>query len=334
MNDESLTRWLHNPLKTDHTIYYRRRDGVAVEHMLRPGSFDMARRHFHPEYEIYLLLHGRRQIYYENRAYLLEEGSLALIDSSRIHMTCPAEDDPNHYYERIILYLDREKVEEYDRLFPDLGMRDFFHRHDGVYLPSSVERKRMTDMLETVMRELSSEQDRSRIAIDLAILQFFVGFWRTSCRSAHQRDEAARTKKGKFGIAHGVSEYLSVHFCEEIPLEKLAEAFHVSGSYLSRSFKDAVGVGIREYVTVEDVSGAVENFFQLNKWMQFFDPKGRTDMPPTRVREITMRRCQVKCDTLYQVPDALRDCELGNFTFSDLNVEAAKLGNTAWTQGI
>ena len=250
MNEEVLTKWLHNPMESDNTIYYRRRDGVAVEHMLRPGAYDMRRNHFHPEYEIYLLLHGNRQVYYDNRPYLLNEGNLALIDSSRIHMTCPAPDDTDKYYERIILYLDREKVEEYDRLFPEMEIGRFFQEHDGIYILSSVERQQIMNMFETVMRELDGGQRRSKTLIDLTILRFFIDFWRLNRPVAYHMDETERQKKGKFAIAHNVSEYISAHFCEEIPLEKLAEEFSVSESYLSRSFKDAVGVGIREYVNI------------------------------------------------------------------------------------
>jgi hypothetical protein len=86
-----------------------------------------------------------------------------------------------------------------------------------------------------------------------------------------------------------------------------------------------------EYVAVEDVSGMVENFFQLNKWTQFFDPKGRTDLPPARVRHIAMRRCQINCDTLYEAPELLQDCELSDFAFSELEVEAAHLGHRPWS---
>lgn len=88
-----------------------------------------------------------------------------------------------------------------------------------------------------------------------------------------------------------------------------------------------------EYVAVEDVSGTVENFFQLNKWTQFFDPKGRTDLPPARVRHIAMRRCQINCDTLYEAPELLQDCELSDFAFSELEVEAAQLGHRPWSSG-
>lgn len=247
-NDDA--RWLHNPLKNDDTLYYRRRDGITVEHMVRPAAYEMRRNHFHPEYEIYFLMHGRRQIFYENHPCLLEEGGMALVDSGRIHMTLSVSDDADAYYERIILYINKEKVDEYDRIFPELGMGSFFRQYEGVYRLSSEERTRLMEMFEIVMQELDGGQTRSRTLIDLTIIRFFINFWRMNRSGTHIGEKSERQKKGRFSTAHEVSKYISEHFCEHIPLEKLAERFGVSESYLSRSFKNVVGVGIREYINI------------------------------------------------------------------------------------
>lgn len=258
MKNNTETTWLHNPLEDDKTLYYRRREGIAVEHMLRPAAFYMRCSHFHPEYEIYLLLHGRRQILYENRPYLLEEGNLALIDSSRIHMTMSVPDDTASYYERIILYISKEKIDGYDRIFPELKMGDYFRQHDGIYMLSLEERQQIMQMLETVMRELDGELEKNRTLIDLTIIKFFIDFWRLNRPAVYFMERSDRQKKGKFSVAHEVSEFISVHFHEQISLEELAKRFGVSESYLSRSFKDVVGVGIREYINILRIRKAQE----------------------------------------------------------------------------
>lgn len=40
------------------------------------------------------------------------------------------------------------------------------------------------------------------------------------------------------------------HYCEQLRLEDLAARFSISESYLSRSFKDIIGVGISEYINI------------------------------------------------------------------------------------
>lgn len=252
------TRWLHNPLPRDQTLYYSLKDGVSVEHMLRPSSFDMRCNHFHSEYEIYLLLRGKRRLFFGNRSYLMEAGTLALIDSNRIHMTCSVPDDADHHYERIILYLRKEKVEEYDQSFPELEMASFFQKHNGIFVLSAEAQKRTMEMFRAVMGELDSQQGKCRTLIDLEIVRFFIQFWRVNRPVNYLIDEQRSREKGKYATVYAVSDYISAHFREQITLERLAEEFYVSKSYLSRSFKEVVGFGFREYVNILRIQLAQE----------------------------------------------------------------------------
>ena len=123
------TTWLHSMVQGDATQYYRKRNGIMVEHMVRPANFDMRYNHFHQEYEIYLLLRGRRQMFFENRAYEAQAGNLILVDSGQIHMSHSIVGDPETEYERVILYVDRDIVEKVDKMFPELKIGAFFHKH-------------------------------------------------------------------------------------------------------------------------------------------------------------------------------------------------------------
>ena len=242
--------WLHNPLENDNMLYYRRRNGITVEHMLRPAAYQMQHNHVHPEYELNLLLHGKRRMLVGNRSYIIEEGTLVLVDSNRIHRSDVVEGDPNAYYERIILYISKDKVEKYDSIFPELEMGSFFRQYDGIYVLSPGERQRAMQMFDTVRQELDSGQEKSQTLIDLTIIGFFISFWRSRRPAVFPAGEQDPQKKGKSSVAYDVSEYILAHFCEQIRLEDLAERFFISESYLSRSFKDAIGVGITEYINI------------------------------------------------------------------------------------
>lgn len=258
MKKEENTMWLHNPLENDNILYYRRSNGITVEHMLRPAAYQMQSNHVHPEYELNLLMHGKRQLLLGNRSYIIEEGTLVLVDSNRIHMTNAVEGDPDAYYERIILYIGKEKVEKYDSIFPELEIGRFFQQYDGVYVLSPEERQRTMQMFDAVKQELESGQEKSQTLIDLTIIRFFINFWRSKRPVAHMAGEQDRQKKTKSSVAHDVSEYIMAHFCEQIRLEDLAERFSISESYLSRSFKDIIGIGIAEYINILRIRKAQE----------------------------------------------------------------------------
>ncbi len=250
------TKWLHNPVDGDTTLYYRRKDGIMVEHMLRPANYSMRYNHFHQEYEVYLLLKGHRQIFFDNRAYIAEPGSLILVDSGQIHMSHAVQGDTAAEYERLILYIDRTKVEQYDRMFPELRMAEFLHRHYGIYKLTGHQLESMLQMYRHLMREMDDQLPCSQTAVDLKIIGTFIAFWRENTPVSFLQDKTPSKNTGKYTAVYAVSDYVSTHFCESITLDDLAGRFYISKYYLSRSFREVTGVGISEYVNILRVQRA------------------------------------------------------------------------------
>ena len=50
-----------------------------------------------------------------------------------------------------------------------------------------------------------------------------------------------------------------------------------------------------EYILVENITGEVGNFIYVHPWTQFFDLKGREDIPKSYGSHILMRNCDVTC---------------------------------------
>lgn len=76
-----------------------------------------------------------------------------------------------------------------------------------------------------------------------------------------------------------------------------------------------------EHILVEDVTGTVINFLNCYRWTQFFDLKGRTDLPISCAEQVTMRRCKGKCDCFFAVEKKDEQYILRDFTFEDLTLE-------------
>lgn len=77
-----------------------------------------------------------------------------------------------------------------------------------------------------------------------------------------------------------------------------------------------------EYITVEDVTAKLMNFITIKPWTQFFDLKGRTDIPKSRAQHITMRNCVCECDTYFNVEAQEEQYHLSDFTFENLTITA------------
>lgn len=81
-----------------------------------------------------------------------------------------------------------------------------------------------------------------------------------------------------------------------------------------------------EYILIEDVSGNVMNFIDINPWTQFFDLKGRSDVPLSYADNITVRNCNCDCEVFFNAAPDEKQYILSDFTFENLTIRAEKNG--------
>lgn len=77
-----------------------------------------------------------------------------------------------------------------------------------------------------------------------------------------------------------------------------------------------------EHLLVENIEGKTANFININPWTQFYDNKGRTDMPISRGDDLTIRNCRFECDTYFNVKTDEEHYHLSNITLEDLDITA------------
>ncbi|WP_300695104.1 glycosyl hydrolase family 28 protein [uncultured Bacteroides sp.] len=76
-----------------------------------------------------------------------------------------------------------------------------------------------------------------------------------------------------------------------------------------------------EYILVEDITGDARSLLYVKPWTQFFDLKGRTDIPMSYSNNVTMRNIKFDCDVFYDVNPS-EQYQLKDFTFENLDVRA------------
>lgn len=81
-----------------------------------------------------------------------------------------------------------------------------------------------------------------------------------------------------------------------------------------------------EYITIENVEGRITNFININPWTQFFDLKGREDIPLSYAEHITMRNCKCECTTYFNVKKDESQYRLSDFEFENLEIKAENDG--------
>lgn len=83
-----------------------------------------------------------------------------------------------------------------------------------------------------------------------------------------------------------------------------------------------------EYITVEDVRGEIKDFIYISSWTQFFDLQGRKDAPLSYAEHITVRNCECKCETYFDVQAEPSQYVLSGFVFENLKIAALNNGFT------
>ncbi len=79
-----------------------------------------------------------------------------------------------------------------------------------------------------------------------------------------------------------------------------------------------------EYITVQNVTGSVETVLRVKPWTQFFDLKGRTDLPPSITTELTLQDLQLECTTFLEMEKSDK-YQLSHFTFLNLSITTQHL---------
>lgn len=81
-----------------------------------------------------------------------------------------------------------------------------------------------------------------------------------------------------------------------------------------------------EYITIEDVEGKIKNFINVNPWTQFFDLKGRQDMPLSVAEHVMMKNCRCQCNIYFNVKKEESQYRLSDFVFENLEITAKDAG--------
>lgn len=76
-----------------------------------------------------------------------------------------------------------------------------------------------------------------------------------------------------------------------------------------------------EFITVEDIEGQANSLIYAKPWRQFFDLKGRMDMPASSCDHVVLRNIHFRCDVFFDV-EKPANASMSNFKFENLEVKA------------
>ena len=77
-----------------------------------------------------------------------------------------------------------------------------------------------------------------------------------------------------------------------------------------------------EYILLENISGSADCMLYAKPWTQFFDLKGRKDIPFSYSSNITFREIEFVCKKPFDIEKADDQYKLSDFSFENIKINA------------
>ena len=164
---------------------------------------------------------GSGHLTYRNREYLLEKGSVALLQCKEPHEYYPINEGWD--FEFVHFYGERA----------ELLCEHIVETNDGVvFRDNKIIEAKVAELIDSKEHTGAFYDILAARALDLCMYEFLL-------QANHKEKE----------LSIRVCEYIHEHYKEPITTAQLAEHFHFSRSYLCTVFKKSCGVSIYDYLT-------------------------------------------------------------------------------------
>lgn len=212
----------------------------------RNVTFDF---HFHSFDKAIIFLSGCVTYYVEDKAYYLRPWDVVLVNHDQVHRPVIA---PDELYERVIFYTNPAYLNQHAPL------TDMFKRAEqtryNIIRPDPRERLALSDMYVTLENEYKNPRFGSDALKTALINQIMITLNRVSLRGVveGEKDYLSDPKISE------IVEHILHNLAGNLSIDKLAERFFVSPSFLMHRFRKVTGYSPHNYITIKRMAHAAE----------------------------------------------------------------------------
>lgn len=212
-------------------------EGIYIQNLKTSQKNNMPVQHYHDAYEIYLQLDGKRYLFFDNICYTLERGDMAIFKPFDIHYAESREVD---YYERYVLNFQSDVLNS-------------VLTNSEVYLLLEKINSCVVHLTEEETTELCGYFERAegyanqegfliRKLLCSSVLQLIV-----KAIAYTDKSMAVAGEKIAPQIITAL-RYIDKHYKENISLDEISDAAHMSKYYFCRKFHSTTGATALEYL--------------------------------------------------------------------------------------
>ena len=200
--------------------------------------------HHHDFYEVYYFLNGNVNYIIEGRTYRLSPGDLLLISPLELHQ--PLILPEKHAYERIVLWMNKQFVEQFGS--EGVSLTRCFDvsnpNHTNLLRLNSQQRQRIGSLLKRMLDETRNDDYGRELVLTALMTEFLVEVNRINANRDDQPEQESRSAP----LVAEVLDYINEHYHEHLTLDNLAAHFFVSKYHLLHEFNRHVGTSVYRYI--------------------------------------------------------------------------------------
>lgn len=200
--------------------------------------------HYHDFHKILILLGGDVTYCVEGRSYDLLPGDIVLVNAGEVHRPIIKS---GLAYERIIIYVSPDFINEYQEKDNDLGLcfRQAYHEQSHVLRLNSPRGEKLNSAIRALDASLNDTDYASVLYHRILFLEFMIQLNRAAL---HNNIEFIGDSYSNEKIL-AILAYLNEHLTEDISIEDISSRFFLSRYYLMHIFKEQTGYTIGGYVS-------------------------------------------------------------------------------------
>lgn len=207
----------------------------------RDAAQNMQFQHFHPFYEICVMLSPVSTHFWEGKPYLLQALDIFVIPPNVLHKTQYPAGEP---CKRLIIQFNLPRQAA--------GLSDEFQQLLDIFRGGPPIFRFGPELQQTVFRTLNEiflMADRTdpmrNLNVHAKFVEFLTLLYLNRDKNIYSNNPEIPDLENKI---YSVASYIHNHYSEELSLEFLSQKFYISSYYLSRQFKSVTGFTLTDYI--------------------------------------------------------------------------------------
>ena len=227
----------------------------------RDYSLNMEFEHYHPFYEMMILIGPNAEHLIEGHPYHIKAGDFVLLAPSRLHKSCYPKGEPT---KRIIISF----------MFPDnfYGISETyntilrpFHEEIPIYRFEPEERNRLFSILNEIYDFSDSPSytgsDTDTFYVHMKFQEFLYTLYACADKNIYSDEANFNSMERKI---YDITAYIHANFQEDLSLDSLASQFFISPCYLSHQFKAITHFNLMSYIQMTRIRNVEYKLISTN----------------------------------------------------------------------